>query len=320
MPTTHPPLPVTLLRNLHLAPGQHPQGRAHVSAASGLVRLGQQLYVVGDDELHLGVFDDTPHAAAPAPHPAPGTLLRLLDGSLPAAPKARKAAKPDLETLALLPPLPGYPAGALLALGSGSKPQRHTGVLVALDAQGQPNGRMAAVDLAALYARLHQRFADLNIEGALVVSGELLLLHRGNQGQAQSACIRFDWNQAAPWLAGLRPEAPVPQSVQMLALGQVDGVPLGLTDGTPLPGGAWAFCAVAEASDNSYDDSRCVASAIGIVAPDGQLQRLCPLQGAPKVEGIAVQAQDSGWCFTLVTDPDDPTTPAQLLQAQWVVH
>ncbi len=314
MPTSRPPLPSTLLRCLNLAQGQHPQGRAHVSAASGLVQLGHRLYVVGDDELHLGMFDDARHTAAPTPHPVPGTLLRLLDGHLPSAAKARKAAKPDLETLALLPPVPGCPAGALLALGSGSKPQRQTGVLVALDAHGQPNGRMATVDLAPLYAPLRQRFADLNIEGALVVSGELLLLHRGNRGQADSACIRLDWNHAAPWLAGRKSEAPAPKSVQTLALGMIDGVPLALTDGTPLQGGAWAFCAVAEATDNSYDDGHCLASAIGIVAPDGQLQQLRLLQGAPKVEGIAAQALDSGWCFTLVTDPDDPATPAQLLQ------
>lgn len=309
-PTALPPLHAAVLRQLTLAAGQHPQGRLHVSAASGLVRMGARCLVVGDDELHLGVFEDA----------APGTLLRLLEGSLPDAPKARKAAKPDFETLALLPPLPGCPFGALLALGSGSKPQRQTGVLLALDAHGQPNGRMAPVDLAPLYAPLRQRFADLNIEGALVVSGELLLLQRGNQGQTQSACIRFDWNHAAPWLAGRVPDAPAAKSVQGLDLGTVDGVPLALTDGTPLQGGAWAFCAVAEATNNSYDDGRCVASAIGIVTPDGQLQQLRLLQGAPKVEGIAVRPQEQGWRFTLVTDPDDPATPAELLQVDWAVE
>ena len=46
------------------------------------------------------------------------------------------------------------------------------------------------VDLAALYAPLRKRFADLNIEGALVVSGELLLLQRGNKGDRRNARIR----------------------------------------------------------------------------------------------------------------------------------
>lgn len=315
MPTALAPLPTTALGPLTLAPAQHPQGRTHLSAASGLVRLGQRLYVVADDELHLGVFALEPTGTA-ADRAAPGTLLRLLEGDLPSPPAARKAAKPDLETLALLPALPSCPAGALLALGSGSQAQRNTGVLVALDAQGVPNGRMARVDLAALYAPLRARFADLNIEGALVSSGELLLLHRGNKGGALSACIHFDWNQIAPWLVGRQAQPPAPKRVQPLALGEVDGVPLALTDATPLHGGAWAFCAVAEDTLHSYHDGRCVASAIGTVAPGGELQHLQLLQGAPKVEGIAAQAQGADWLFTLVTDPDDPATPAQLLQAR----
>jgi hypothetical protein len=300
-------LPVSFLRNLALDPTQHPHGQAHLSAASGLVRVRQRWYVVADDELHLGVFDD---------NPAPGTLVRLLEGDLPRDKGKRKKAKPDLETLAQLPPLPGCPAGALLALGSGSKPQRETGVLVGLDVQGVPNGRMASLDLAPL----RKRFSDLNIEGAFVLSGDLVLLHRGNQGDARSACIRFDWNMIAPWLAGLQPQPPSVKSVQLLVLGDVAGVPLSLTDGTALQGGAWAFCAVAESTDDSYHDGACVGSAIGIVAPEGQLRQLHLLAGAPKVEGIAAQAQGSDWVFTLVTDPDDPKTSSQMLQTRLALH
>lgn len=311
-------LPIHFIRNLTLDPAQHPRGQAHLSAASGLVRVRQRLYVVADDELHLGVFEDP--TTNNAPDTTPGTLVRLLEGKLPHDKSKRKKAKPDLETLAQLPPLPGCPAGALLALGSGSKPQRETGVLVALDVHGAPNGRMACIDLAPLYAPLHKRFTDLNIEGAFVLSGDLLLLHRGNKGDALSACIRFDWNLIAPWLAGREPKPPAAKSVQLMDLGAVDGVPLGLTDGTALQGGAWAFSAVAESTDNSYHDGACVGSAIGIVAPDGQVRQLHRLAGTPKVEGIAAQRVDttpgSAWVFTLVTDPDDPHTPAHMLQTR----
>lgn len=310
-------LPVSFIRHLLLDPAQHPRAQAHLSAASGLVRLRQRLYVVADDELHLGVFEEyAVPGAARADDTRPGTLVRLLEGDLPRDKGKRKKAKPDLETLAQLPPLPGCPAGALLALGSGSKPQRETGVLVALDAQGVPNGRMACVDLEPLYAPLRKRFVDLNIEGAFVLSGELLLLHRGNQGDARSACIRFDWNLIAPWLAGLQPRPPGVKSMQMMELGDVDGVPLSLTDGTALHAGAWAFCAVAESTNSSYHDGACVGSAIGIVAPDGELRRLHLLAGAPKVEGLAAQALGSDWVFTLVTDPDDPKIPSQMLQTR----
>ena len=98
-----------LLRELQL-----PQ--AHLSAASALVRVAERLFVVADDELHLGVFD--------LGDPAAGRLVRLFEGSLPAEKKARKAAKPDLEALALLPAMADFAQGALLALGSGSTPGR----------------------------------------------------------------------------------------------------------------------------------------------------------------------------------------------------
>lgn len=321
MPSTHTkatmaipsPLQAVFIQPLRVDASQHPRGKAYLSAASGLVRVRQRLYVVADDELHLGMFDDPAVLGATS---TPGTLLRLLEGDVPKDKSKRKKAKPDFESLALLPPLPGCPAGALLALGSGSRPNRETGVLLALDVHGAPNGRTAVVDLAALYAPLRKRFADLNIEGALVVSGDLLLLQRGNKGHAINACIRFEWSLLAPWLAGMQAQPPAAKSVQLLELGSVHGVPLGLTDGVALHGGGWAFSAVAESTDDSYQDGACVGSVIGTVGPDGQLQHLYALDGAPKVEGLAAQADGSDWVLTLVTDPDDPAVAAQLLQVR----
>ena len=297
-------------------PAQHPQGRAHLSAASGLVRSGKSLFVVADDELHLGVFDDAVAAGMP---PAPGSLLRLLDGDLPREPEQRKRVKPDLETLALLPPMSGCVGGALLALGSGSKPNRETGVLVALGGPGRTNGRMARVDLKALYAPLRKRFADLNIEAAWVTGGEFLLLHRGNKSDARSACIRYDWSLVAPWLAGLQPQPPAAKSVQMIALGAVDGIPYSLTDGAGLPDGEWMFSAVAEDTSDSMNDGACMGSAIGIVTADGQVRLMFCLQGAPKVEGIAVQREADNWLVTMVTDPDDATVASQWLTVRWPI-
>lgn len=298
---------------LWIDPAQHPQGRVHLSAASGLVRSGSTLFVVADDELHLGVFEDTLDAGKPPP---PGGLLRLFDGDLPRDAVSRKKAKPDLETLALLPPLPGCVGGALLALGSGSRPNRERGVLVALGGPGKPNGRLAPVDLKLLYAPLRKRFPDLNIEGAWVASGELVLLHRGNKGDVRSACIRYDWNLVAPWMAGLQPGPPAAKGVQPLVLGAIDGIPYSLTDGTGLSDGQWMFSAVAEDTNNNVTDGACVASAIGIVGADGVLQAMWGLQGAPKVEGIAVQRIGENWVVTMVTDPDDASVASQWLQVR----
>ena len=304
------------VRDLLVDPRLHPRGQAHLSAASALVRVQQRLYVVADDEHHLGVWDEAPAAAPGGRSGAPVALVRLFEGDLPHGKGQRKAAKPDLEALTAVPPLPGCPHGALLALGSGSRPTRETAVLLALDAQGAPTGRLAHLDLAGLYAPLRAQFADLNIEGAFCASGELHLLQRGNKGDARSACVRFDWNQVVPWLTGHSLAPPQPKSVRVIELGLLGGVPLGFTDGAPLAGGGWVFSAVAEATRDSYHDGACAGSAVGVVGPDGALRQLVTLQGAPKVEGIAVRVQGGELLLSMVTDADDPRVASQLLQAR----
>ena len=136
-------LAVRHLRDLQVDPITHPRGRTYLSAASGLVRVQEQLYVVADDEHYFAVFD----ARAPE---APGRLIRLFAGELPKGQKKRKARKPDVEALARLPALPDCPSGALLALGSGSRPNRNAGVLMTLGADGSVEGAVRHIDLTPL--------------------------------------------------------------------------------------------------------------------------------------------------------------------------
>ena len=287
-----------LLRELQL-----PQ--AHLSAASALVRVAERLFVVADDELHLGLFD--------LGDPAPGRLVRLFEGSLPAEKKARKAAKPDLEALALLPAMAGFAQGALLALGSGSTPGRQRGVLLGLTEQAAPR----LIDLAPLYRPLHAQFADLNIEGGFLLGDEFLLLQRGNQGQASNAAVRYAWHALRDWLLGTgEAPAPAPRAIQRLELGELQGVALGFTDGAALADGRWLFSAVAENTADSYNDGACLGAVIGLVEADGQVRRLAQLAGRWKVEGIALAADDS---LLLVTDADDPQVAASLLRLPLVL-
>lgn len=303
----------THLQDLLLDPATHPRGQPHLSAASGLVRSGAWLYLVADDEHHLGML---PAGTAVLPHLPQAPLVqlhRILPGDLPAEPKARKKHKPDLEALTLLPASSAHPSGALLALGSGSKPNRQRGVVIALDATGRPDGAAQVVDLSALYAPLRAEFADLNIEGAFVANDCLHLLQRGNKGDARNACITYPLAALLAWLAGTRTEPPVALRTTQFDLGMVDGVPLGFTDGAALPHGeGWLFSAVAENTDDSYADGECVASAIGWVGADGVLQRMAALEGALKVEGIALDGEER---LLMVTDADDPERASRL----WVV-
>lgn len=289
------------LRNLTVDPASHPRGQPHLSATSGLVRAGAWLCMVSDDEHHLGLF--RPDSAAPV------ELHRFLKEDLPHDKGERKRLKPDLEALVMLPPTPDHPHGALLALGSGSRPNRQRGWLIALDPQGRPAGTAIPLDLGGLYRPLAATFADLNIEGAFIDGDSLRLLQRANKGSAVNASIAYPLPHLQDWLDGRRSAPPEPLRIQIIELGELGGVPLGITDGAALPGGGWIVSAVAEDTSDSFNDGACAGSAIGWIGCDGRLQRLDELAGAPKVEGIA-------WVdgrLLMVTDSDDPAVASQLL-------
>jgi hypothetical protein len=305
-PPLQSPLQVRLLREL--LTGTAPD--AHLSAASALVRIGPCIHVVADDELHLASFELDGHA--------PGRLKRLFKGRLPDEYEARKAAKPDLEALCLLPACADYPFGALLALGSGSKKRRHRAALLALGADGAPRRRARVVDLEPLLATLDKRLPRLNIEGAFISGGDTLcLLQRGDGRKRVNACIRFDWPAVRRWLLEDGP-VPSPESITDYALGALDGVPLGFTDGAALPacaGGGWVFSAAAEDTSDSTTDGQCLGSCIGRVDADGELRWLRRVALCCKVEGIAAELSGDALELLLVTDADDRRRPALLLSA-----
>ncbi len=201
------------LRTLDLAAAPAPGRPLHLSAASGLTQVGSYLYVVADDELHLGVFA--------ARGNAPGRMTRLFKGALPDAKTARKKRKPDLEALVLLPKSDVQKHGALLAFGSGSKRTRRMGALLALDARGAVHGTAQAVDLTALLARLDDEFAALNIEGATVQSGELRLFQRANTGHADNAIVRFKLDDVLKALRTGRTRALAIVGIDRLDLGRI---------------------------------------------------------------------------------------------------
>ncbi len=278
---------------------------AYLSAASGLVRLGAHLYVVADDEHHLGVF--------PVAAETPGVLLRLFAGDLPVKPRARKKAKPDLEALVHLPAFECYPHGALFALGSGSKAQRQTGALLKLNPQLEIEGAPRLIDLGPLHAVLADEFEDLNIEGAVSVEDSLRLLQRGNKGHRVSAVIEIELSAVLTALTRGDALSAMPlRRIQRYDLGECNGVPLGFTDAATLPGGQMIFTAVAENSEDSYLDGECAGAALGLLDRQGQLIRIDALATTRKLEGISAWSTSQGVRFLAVTDADDETAPAQL--------
>ena len=305
MPTRHM-LETRVIRELLVDDGAAQVGQAHLSAASGLAKRGHRLFVVADDEHHLATFDLT--------NADPGQLSPIFPGDLPTKPKARKAAKPDCEALLVLPAFGDFAHGALMAMGSGSRPSRQRGVLLALDGTGDVVGPARTLDLAPLLSPLNDHFPELNIEGAFVDGDMLSLLQRGNGATGINARIEMRWRDMERWLTAGGP-APGAVSIKRFDLGTIDGVPLSFTDGAALPGGAWVFSAAAEDTSDTYNDGRCVGSAVGIVDGGGALRTLERLSLDCKVEGIAASSTGDAIDLLLVTDADDRRRASLLLSA-----
>jgi hypothetical protein len=307
---------LTHLRELNVSTATHEDRDLHLSAASGLVRVGHRFYVVADDENHLGVFSALDHAA-------PGELLRVLPGDLPEGKKKRKAAKADFEALVVLPTFTDFEHGALLALGSGSRENRMNAALIALDEDGAPREYESSprlVDCSPLFYALQKEFVEVNIEGAFIDGDHVSFLQRGNKGNARNARVRV---ALAPLLARLaRGEfsmAPGFVDIVDFSLGHVNDVPLGFTDAAALPNdanrekGGFVFTAVAEDTENSYADGACAGSVIGFVDANNRVRAMLPLAGSPKVEGVAAQVSGASLTLHLVTDPDDARVAARLM-------
>ncbi len=290
-----------MIRDLTVDAPRGAHGGRFISAASGLVVTGDFLYVIADDERELGVFA--------VEGDAPGRLERFLPGELPADPAERKRHKPDLEALALLP-------GMLLALESGSKPQRRGGVLWKLDRRGELCGDPRRLDLRPLYDSLDGEIPDLNIEGATVAGERLLLFQRGNGRGAVNAVIELALPDVLrAWDDG-RIGAQSVNGIRRYEIGEVDGVRLCFSDATALRDGRVLFTAVAEGGEDTYHDGECAGSGIGVLDPDGDIARWEPLDPPVKVEGIEAHIDGDEMRILLVGDPDDSTKPSPLLTAR----
>lgn len=298
---------LTELKNLILEQAAQQHRHPHLSAASGLVQVGPWLYVVADDELHLGQFllNGNTH----------GQLHRCFAGELPLEHEERKAEKPDIEVLTLIPQPNNPSRNALLALGSGSKKKRRRSALVLLDHTGNIGGQAETIDLSNFYKFLKREIGKLNIEGAAIVEDNFFLFQRGNKKNKLNASIGLSLADFYQIL--LAPDKKYEPHIHITPyeLGDIDGVPLCFTDATALGDGEIIFTASAENTSDSYLDGQCMGSAIGVINRKGDLVLLDAVDKTVKLEGIEANKTSSGIELLLVTDADDAARPAQLYSA-----
>jgi hypothetical protein len=286
---------LTPLRQLDVCE-QLASGNMFLSAASGLVRIGDTLCVVADDEHHLALFGREGNA--------PGRLLRLLPGDLPRKKKKRKAVKPDFEILFALLSSNGGPDSRVCALGSGSTEQRMRGALI-----NPGNGIVSLLNLQPLFAGIAPLVAEVNLEGAVVRGDRLLLFNRGNMANPQSCILETA-------LAAITGDvAAEVKLVKTLALPLISGVPLTVTDACSLDDGQLLLSAVAEVTDDSYNDGAILGAAIVVLGADLDIVAIEPLEPTLKIEGISARRTAAGVELLCVSDADDPDMPSSLYSA-----
>lgn len=296
------------LRPLDLEAGSTEGGKAFIASASGLVGTGSSLCVIADDALDLAVF--------PGEGEAPGRLIQLLAGELSSDQSQRKAHKPDFEALTMLPAFEGHPDGALMAFESGSKGDRHYGVVCPLSADGGLSGERREIDLAPLYEELKAQLPELNVEGAPVVAERILLMQRGNGPARENCVIELSLERVLAAIAGGGPlEGSALLRIRRHDLGEVDGVPLCFSDAAPLPDGRLVYSAVAEGEGKGADGAF-GAAVVGVIEPDGTVSAEERVDPPAKVEGVEARVRKDGAIeLLLVADADDPDLPAPLLAA-----
>ena len=307
-PEELPSLQLSRLRDLDLDEPSDPGRPAHVSAASGVVQRADFVYVIGDDELFLAVFEVSTGA--------PGRLERVLSGDLSSERSARKEAKPDLEGLTVLPPSEDHPHGALLGLGSGSTPARDRGFVWGLAADGSLEGRVREIDLGPLYSVVREQVEELNIEGAAVMGDQLWLLQRGNSEAGTNVVVELALAGAMGSLMRDRAvAAPDLEGVRAYDLGELDGAKLTFSDASPLGDELLVFTASAETSKNTYEDGAIRGSVVGTIDGGGEVRRLRTIDRAYKVEGVHATVDTGVMTLTFVCDQDDPNVASPLLSA-----
>lgn len=314
---------LTHMRDL-LVEAPLPSGHAFLSAASGMVVRGSMLCVVADDSQCLALFD--------LDGAEPGRLIPLIADDLPQDAGERKKQKPDFEILLALPNAhlpdahlpdaqrPDARACRLLALGSGSTPQRMRGAVVDLPASSGGDVTVRLMDLSPLFAAIAPLVPEVNLEGAVLHGDHLLLFNRGTMTHPASHIMEVPLAAmlaGEPLSATLRATLELPMCAGPMGAGAMGagamgtgpvgaGVPLTVTDAFRLENGHILLSAVAEATADSYADGALVGAAIVELDANFTICTVDMIDPPLKVEGLSARLTEAGIALLCVTDADDP--------------
>jgi hypothetical protein len=303
---------------------------AHVRAASGMSAFREYLAVIQDDANWLALIDGNQRVlAVPLPRSPDGARVFSKQ-------RGNRHDKYDLEACVTLPRSDGH---ELIGFSSGSRSGREWILRVSdrgLSVVGETdrvsrNG--AATDLEAFFLeaapfyesmRANTAFsgAGLNIEGALTLDDDRIMLFQRGNARPRDGLIPVDATAEVSW-AGLcrhladprKVPPPVLENIRRYDLGRLDEVRLTFSDAEYLGEGRILYSASAE----DEETGRIAGSVLGVIEANGNARwsELIDQDGSPfqgKIEGLTRDIEDPSKIH-FVIDDDDEAVPSKIYEA-----
>lgn len=291
----------------------------HVRAASGLSAFREYLAVIQDDANWLALIDPEQRVTAVPLPPSPSGARVFSKG------RGNKDEKYDLEALITIQ---GDDAHELVGFASGSREGREWVLRVS---EEQADGEAAAfdaqfVEAKPFYKALRENTAfcgsGLNIEGAVTIDGDrILLFQRGNAEACNGlepvdATAEISWAALCKHLADPETVPPPPlENITRYDLRELDGVRLTFSDAEDLGHGRILYSASAE----DPDTGQIAGSVLGVIEADGEARwtELTGVDGGHfrgKIEGLSRDVHDSRKMH-FVIDDDDENAPSEIFEA-----
>ena len=253
-----------------------------IGAASGIVLLNNQLYIIGDNSGFLYQYD---------------LLSKVLkQHSIIENPVANipKKEKQDFESITLK-------NNKLYIFGSGSTKKRE--IRIKFDLQTQET---KSKDLSKLYKKLKEvaNFTDedLNIEGTFFYVNNLYLLNRGNTELSKNGIFKYD-----KFLDSI--------AYQPIKLPIINNIETSFTDAIVHENKIY-FLATAENSSSTYLDGEIYGSIIGIINIENmEIENFLQISNNQKFEGLTFYShQENEINFLICEDNDTENLVSEIYQ------
>lgn len=272
-----------------------------VPSASGIVKLKENFYVIGDDSPYLfhinKNFDLLSKSLIYSSEKLKGVIIPKID-------------KPDFEAMEMVSETKA------LIFGSGSKsPERD--VCVLLEIGKKIIYKQYDISLFYDYLRNMELMKDyeLNIEGLAFKGGLLYLFNRG-----RNIIFSFSYTEFIAYCkTGV--SFPIPKT-SLFSLPEINGLQAGFSGATACKEKPYLiFTAAVEDTPNAYDDGDILGSFIGVLEikdgeiTDDYITEQIPNPGFPlKVEAVIIDKVISETQTDLVVVTDNDGAPSEIIR------